>query len=213
VLGPNNFRLIAVDPADANTVTLRVIQSDGEAVAISHDGGETFAKPIFLAGGVLTSYAKLESGTQLVAGFVLDKAHGFRSTDGGKTFQDWQVPHLRAMGVRAGKLYGAAKNYSDDWAVGVSTDEGLTFTPLTRYDQVKSIRACVQTTCQDTCLMLVSRQVWSRSVCDMSVAPPPPPPGGGGCGLAGASGGAAALAGAAVILGLTAAAARRRQRR
>jgi hypothetical protein len=191
VLGPNNFRLIAVDPADANTVTLRVIQSDGEAVAISHDGGETFAKPIFLAGGVLTSYAKLESGTQLVAGFVLDKAHGFRSTDGGKTFQDWQVPHLRAMGVRAGKLYGAAKNYSDDWAVGVSTDEGLTFTPLTRYDQVKSIRACVQTTCQDTCLMLVSRQVWSRSVCDMSVAPPPPPPGGGGCGLAGASGGAA----------------------
>jgi MYXO-CTERM domain-containing protein len=212
-LGANNFRLIAVDPADANTVTLRVIQQDGEAVAISHDGGDTFAKPIFLAGGVLTSYAKLESGTQLVAGFVLDKARGFRSTDGGKTFGDWQIPHLRAMGVRDGKLYGAAKNYSDDWAVGVSTDEGLTFTPLTRYDQVKAIRACVQTTCQDACQMLVSRQVWTKSVCDGSAPPPPPASGGCGCGVAGATGGAVSALAVATLVGLAAAARRRRQRR
>jgi MYXO-CTERM domain-containing protein len=212
-LGPNNFRLIAVDPEDANTVTLRVIQQNGEAVAISHDGGETFAKPIFLEGGVLTSYAKLASGTQLVAGFVLDKARGFRSTDGGKTFSDWQIPHLRAMAVRGSKLYAAAKNYSDDWAVGVSTDEGLTFTPLTRYDQVKSIRACVQATCQDACLMLVSRQVWTQSVCDGSPPPPPASSGGCGCGVTGPAGGAISALALAALAGVAATARRRRQRR
>jgi hypothetical protein len=182
-LGPNNFRIIAVDPADANTIALRVIQTDGESVAISHDGGETFTKPVTLMGGVLTSYVKLDSGTLLVGGFVLDKARGFRSTDGGKTFQDWSpVPHLQAMGTRGGKLYAAAKNYSDDWAVGVSTDEGLTFKPLTRYDEVNSIRACAQTVCKDACTALVARQVWSQSVCEPP--PPPPPPSSGGCEMA-----------------------------
>jgi MYXO-CTERM domain-containing protein len=214
-LGPNNFRLIAVDPADANTVTLRVIQPEGESIAISHDGGETFTKPVTLPGGIFTSYAKLDSGTLLAAGFVLDKAYGFRSTDGGKTFQDWKVPHLRAMATRGGKLYAAAKNYSDDWAVGVSTDEGLTFTPLTRYEQVKSIRQCAQTVCQDSCKALVSRQVWTQSVCDGTVAPPPPPPSsGGGCrvGTAPTPGGTA-LAATAALVALALAAGRRRRRR
>src|SRR6185436_11669804 len=155
-LGENNFRIIAVDPADSRTITLRVIEPLGEGVAISHDGGETFKRPFTLAGGVLTSYAKLESGTILVGGVVLDEARGYRSTDGGVTFADWKVPHLRALGARGQMLYAAAKNYTDDWAVGVSTDEGVTFKPLTRYDQVKAIRACVQALCLESCQNLVS---------------------------------------------------------
>lgn len=190
-LGQNNFRIIAVDPTDAKVLTLRVIEPLGESVAVSRDGGDTFTKVSTLAGGILTGYVKLDSGTVLVAGAVLDQARGFRSTDGGMTFQDWpQVAHLRALGTRGGKLYAAAKNYSDDWAVGVSTDEGQTFTPLTRYDQVKSIRACAQAICLESCKTLVARQVWDRGVCEVPEPPeglPEPPAAKSGCGCGVAS--------------------------
>jgi hypothetical protein len=164
-LGNNFFYLVAVDPVDPKVVTARVIAAGGESLATSRDGGETFQTAFTLDGGVLTSYARLDSGTILAGGVVLTKAHGFRSTDGGRTFQDWQVPHLRALGARGGKLYAAAKNYTDDWAVGVSTDEGLTFHGLMHYKDVKAIRACAQAACADNCDTQAGMQIWSPAVC------------------------------------------------
>jgi hypothetical protein len=219
--GPNLFRIIAVDPADPLTITLRVIAAETESVVISHDGGQTFAKALTLSGGQLTAYAKLASGTILVAGAVIDQAVGFRSTDGGKTFVNWTpltlgpngvpinpdaaaattsdddagadagppaevpgVPHLRALAERDGKLYGAAKNYSDDWAVGVSTDDGLTFAPVMQYSDVKSIRACAQQTCVASCMYQASQFIWPQAICGAATTTPPPvTKSGGGCQL------------------------------
>jgi photosystem II stability/assembly factor-like uncharacterized protein len=217
--GANLFRIIAVDPADPLTVTLRVIAPETESVVISHDGGQTFAKALTLSGGQLTAYAKLASGTILVAGAVIDQAVGFRSTDGGKTFANWTpltlgpngvpinpdaaaattapdagadgaaaaevpgVPHLRALAERDGKLYGAAKNYSDDWAVGVSTDDGLTFAPVMQYSDVKAIRSCAQQTCVASCMYQASQFIWPQSICGATTPPPPVNKSGGGCQL------------------------------
>jgi hypothetical protein len=216
--GPNLFRIIAVDPADPLTVTLRVIAPETESVVISHDGGQTFAKALTLSCGQLTAYAKLSSGTILVAGAVVDQFVGFRSTDGGKTFTNWTpltlgpnglplnpdagappesscdggandaitaevpgVPHLLALTERGGKLYGAAKNYSDDWAVGVSSDDGLTFAPVMQYSDVKSIRACAQQTCIASCKYQAGLFIWPPSTCGATT--PPPAKSGGGCQL------------------------------
>ena len=62
---------------------------------------------------------------------------GYRSTDGAMTFLPWMLdpePHLVGLGERvvAGQstLYLSGKNYSDGWALAVSTDEGATVTPL-----------------------------------------------------------------------------------
>jgi hypothetical protein len=134
MLGATKFRIIAVDPADPMTLYLRVIDVDHsrELVAVSRDGGLTFATPIIVDGGAISAFARQASGTVLVGAIAYTDALGFRSADDGATFQTWPgVPHLGALAERAGKLYAAAKNYTDGWAIGVSTDEGGSFTPLT----------------------------------------------------------------------------------
>jgi hypothetical protein len=232
-LGANSFRIIAVDPNDAQVLTVRVIEPKGESLAISRDGGQTFTKKLMIA-GQLTAYARLDSGTILVAGGLAIDGVGFRSTDGGETFGDWtprtasdagvpdlesdgglpRPPHLRALAARGGKLYAAAKNFSDDWAVGVSTDEGLTFERLTRYDQVSAIRACAQASCVESCESQAKALVWPLTTCHPVQPPPPPPPPtkkGCGCALGEAAPGAGLAApGAAAAFCL---ASRRRRRR
>jgi hypothetical protein len=205
-LGPNNFRIVAVDPSDARVITLRVTEPTGESLAVSRDGGMTFAKVASLA-GQFTAYVRLDSGTILVAGALAIDGVGFRSTDGGMTFSDWtphtlgdggvpdvaadggppRPPHIRALAARGGKVYAAAKNFSDDWAVGVSSDEGNTFTKLTRYDQVSSIRPCAQAACLESCESQAGAQVWPVALCHAQ-PPPAEPKKGCGCAFGDASG-------------------------
>jgi hypothetical protein len=97
---------------------------------------------------------------------------GYRSTDGAKTFQPWSLqpqPHLVGLGERVtggqSTLYLSGKNYSDGWALAISTDEGTTVTPVMRYDQVAGIRPCVQQLCLATCNYEESQAIWDPSVC------------------------------------------------
>jgi hypothetical protein len=151
----------------------------------------------------------------LVGATAATVAMGFRSADGGADFQPWTgVPHIEALAERGGKLYVAAKNYTDGWALGVSSDEGLTIQPIATYDKVSAMKACVRDlpVCMDSCESVASRQIWSPAVCGDNVTPPPTPKSGCGCALgqprrAGAS---AVGVGAAALL---AARARRRRRR
>jgi MYXO-CTERM domain-containing protein len=229
-LGTNNFRIIAVDPNDATVLTVRVIETTGESVAISRDGGSTFTKVAHIA-GQLTAYVRLDSATILVAGALAIDGVGFRSTDGGLTFTDWtprttsdggapdlsedggaqRPPHLRALAARGGKLYAAAKNFSDDWAVGVSTDEGVTFRRLARYDQVASIRACVRALCEQSCEFQAGAQIWPPDTCAAPRVTPPQPPAKKGCGCQVGDAGAASGAGL-VLAALWLTRARRRRR-
>jgi hypothetical protein len=195
-LGTNNFRIIAVDPDDATALTVRVIETTGESLAISRDGGATFTK-LFTIPGQLTGYARLDSQTIFVSGTVGTEGVGYRSTDGGLSFVGWtprttddggvpdvsedggapRPPHLTALAARGGTLYAAAKNFSDDWALGVSTDQGVTFQRLMRYDQVSAIRPCARAACLDSCEAKAKSQVWPLSVCHATAAT-------GGCGCA-----------------------------
>jgi photosystem II stability/assembly factor-like uncharacterized protein len=227
LLGSNTFRIIAVDPDDAKVISLRVVEPDGDTFAISRDGGMSFMKPFKVAGGSLTAYTKVDATTVLVGAAVLDQGRGYRSTDNAMTFQDWKQPttlqdntvvptlHLRALASRGGKVYAAAKNYSDSVAVAVSSDGGLSFKKLMSYEDVKSIRDCAQATCYDSCRYQSTQQVWDAAICGKSpqMPPPPPPPkSGSGCTVGGA-GAAGGLAGAAVLLAAAGLAGRARRRR
>jgi len=165
-LGPNKFLIIGVDPVDPATIYLRVQGQTSEAVVLSRDGGATFQTAASVDNGVISAFARLASGTVLVGAIAGADALGFRSTDGGATFAPWApVPHLRALAERGGKLYAAAKNYTDLWAIGVSTDEGVTFTPLTSYARVQSVRACVKAACADSCDFQAGSGIWPPAVC------------------------------------------------
>jgi hypothetical protein len=90
-LGPGvvNLRIIAVDPADADRIFLRVSQgAAGEVIAVSSDGGATAVPQLTIAGGVLTAFARVSAtGTLIAGGAVGDAPVAFRSTDGGGSFQ------------------------------------------------------------------------------------------------------------------------------
>jgi hypothetical protein len=189
-VGARTARIVAVDPVDANLVYLRAIGAGAELLAISRDGGTTFTTPITLAGGSLSAFARLASGTVLVAGLLPGEGGttagvAWRSGDGGVTFDDWTLspmPRLRALAERGGKLYLAGSNYMDGWALAVSTDEGRTLQPVARYDQVSGVKACVAAVCQDVCDEQAGRKIWAPDVCN-------PVPGDGGSGDAGDGGG------------------------
>jgi len=139
------------------------------SLAVSTDGGATFTTPVHFA-VALTAFARLASGPSLVAGPRLR-----HTTQSGwsrlslerwrQTFTPWPVPQLRALAERDGKLYGAADNFTDGFALGVSTDEGKTFRPMMKYGDVSSIRPCVREACTDACRMLATANLWSDSVC------------------------------------------------
>ena len=144
-LGAYPFRIVAVDAADPDVVALRVLAPGGDALAITRDGGATFTTPVTVPGGSLSAFVRLASGTVLVAGLAPSVADGgstttgvgWRSTDGGLTFEDWTLtpePHLLALAERDGTLYLAGNNYTDGWAVAISTDEGRTIEPLATYE-------------------------------------------------------------------------------
>jgi hypothetical protein len=170
-IGQNSFRIIAVDPTDPKKIFLRVQEALVESLAISEDGGMTFRKPVSVPIR-LAAFARLASGTILVAGLTYDTqglmtSIGYRSTDGGKTFGPWDnIPSVRALAERDGKLYVAADDFNDPFALGVSTDEGLTFQPLMKYDQVTSVKSCVAMACAAACATQAKQQkFWSPAIC------------------------------------------------
>jgi hypothetical protein len=225
-IGARTARIVAVDPTDANVIYLRVSGAGRESLAVSRDGGMTFTAPITVAGGTLSAFARLASGTVLVAGLVpgdggSTSGVAWRSRDGGVTFEDWTLapmPRLRALAERAGTLYLAGSNYTDGWALALSTDEGRTLQPILRYDQVSAVKACVAVACQDLCDEQAGRQIWSPQVCnplpDAGVDPGPPakPPSGCGCGAAPPARAGSGIAALLIALTALGSAARRRRR-
>jgi hypothetical protein len=199
-LGSAIVRILAVDPADANLVYLRATGAAGETLAVTRDGGTTFATPLTIVNGAVSAFARLASGTVLVGALINFAGDGggtvgtgYRSTDGAMSFQSWTLqpePHLVGLGERVvngqSTLYLSGKNYSDGWALAVSTDEGTTVTPVMRYDQVAGIRSCVQQICRDTCNYEEMQAIWDPGVCAAGDAGtrdagPPGPPASSGC--------------------------------
>jgi hypothetical protein len=177
-LGHGFVRIIAVDPEDPNTVLLRWLgATGGEAIAITRDGGTTATKPLSIPTS-FTSFARMPNGTLVVGGtaFVNQRtvAALFVSRDGGASFQQNDaVPGVLALAQRDGILYAAADNFVDGYALGASSDEGATWQPVVRFDQIGAIMPCLESDpqCQETCLALAGKGfgspgvIWDESVC------------------------------------------------
>jgi hypothetical protein len=198
-LGTGQMRIIAVDPDDPDTVLLRWSSpTAGEALAVTHDGGATASAPLAIP-HYFTSFARLPDGTLVLSAVVAvspaTKAGLFVSRDGGATFaENDAVPGVLALAQRNGVLYAATDNYGDGYALGASSDVGVTWQPVVRFDQIGSIMACLQTNaqCQASCESLAgnglgsSGQIWDQSVCTAGAAPGDA--GGAGGAVGGASG-------------------------
>jgi MYXO-CTERM domain-containing protein len=219
-VGAARVYILAVDPADANLVYLRASGATSETLSVTRDGGTTFATPLTVANGAVSAFARLASGTVLVGALInlaggggATMGAGYRSTDGAVSFQPWTLqpqPHLVGLGERVAggqsTLYLSGKNYSDGWALAVSTDEGATVTPVMRYDQVAGIKPCVQQVCLATCKFEETQAIWDLSVCGGPDGGPgdaglsgPPQSSGCHCAAGGPSGGPGGGLGASLL--------------
>ena len=118
------IRLIAVDPQDAGRVYLRTHSGAGDAFAVAVAGasGFTVSTPLNFPDGILSAYARLASGTIVLAAVVGVDQVAYKSTDSGATFQPLPMPpSVRAMSARGGTLYVVADNVADGYAVGTSS--------------------------------------------------------------------------------------------
>jgi photosystem II stability/assembly factor-like uncharacterized protein len=204
-LGAGLVRIIAVDPNDADTVLLRWSSpSDGEALAVTHDGGATAAKALSIP-HYFTSFARMPDGALVLSAVIAvspaTRSGLFVSRDGAQTFQENDaVPSVLALAQRSGVLYAATDNFADGYALGASSDEGTTWRPVVRFDQIGSIMACLRTNpqCQASCDALAGNglgspgAIWDQAVCAAGAAPG----GSDGGSRGGADGGSAGAAGA-----------------
>jgi hypothetical protein len=177
-LGPGLPRIIAVDPDDPDTVLMRfAVATGGEAIAVTRDGGASATVRLSVT-NYFTSFARLADGAVVLSAVLSTspvlKSGLFVSHDGAMTFQEnAAVPTVLALGHRDGRLYAATDNFSDGYALGVSSDEGATFGPVVRFDQIGSVMPCLRANaqCQASCRALAGTgfgspgKIWEESVC------------------------------------------------
>ncbi len=196
-LGENPFELLAIDPLDENTLYVRILGASAETLATSDDGGLSFVQSVSIP-GKLNAFLKLASGTIIVAGTAGTDAVGYRSKDGGQSFEAWPgAPHGHALAERNGQLYVAGDNFADGYAIAESDDEGAHLRPLTGFKQVQAVKSCVADLCTDSCAYYAGIGLWQKAVCGaVSTPPSADKPVGAGGASASTAGGANAKAGA-----------------
>ncbi len=184
----NFIRLIAVDPGNPQRVFLRIRSpGDGgtdEAVAVTDDGGATASTPLTFPGGILSAFTRMASGAIVLGGVVGTRNVAYTSADNGSTFQPVPTaqPSFRALSSRGTTLFVVADNEGDGYAIGTSTDLGMTWKPLMGWGsspmypqlpQIQAIQSCLHTYCQTDCLARANAGQWSPDMCSATVSPAP----------------------------------------
>lgn len=171
-LGEDPFDLLAIDALDEDRLYVRILGASAETLAISDDGGQSFVKSVSIP-GKLNAFLKLGSGSVMIAGTAGRDAVGYRSKDGGQTFEVWSnAPHGHALAERGGKLYIAGDGYADGYALAESEDEGEHLSALTTFKQVRAVKSCVADLCSDSCAYYSGVGLWPETVCGAGPALP-----------------------------------------
>jgi MYXO-CTERM domain-containing protein len=194
--GTNSIRLVAVHPTNAQTIYLRTASGQDQALSVSTDGGATAKAALTFAAGAFTAFTRMASGSLIAGGVVGTTDVAFRSTDDGGTFS--QLPTVpftfKGLSSRGSKLYGAAENMSDPYAIYTSIDEGTSWQPLMAFGTndmqptstpvIQAIVSCLKTFCQTDCENRAGMQLFSLDdsdeVCAAAEMPAPIDAGQGG---------------------------------
>jgi photosystem II stability/assembly factor-like uncharacterized protein len=157
---------LGVSPDDPNTVFVMVTNPMGDEIWRSTMRGQAFAKVLVLADAEEWPRGGFSFGgdgkTLFVAGFdplntgAQPPGSIYASHDGGGTWQRHssgaQGPHYRCVGFRAGKLYGCGGDVlaGDQFYLGVSSDEGKTWSPMITLADIHGPNSCVADKCSMT---------------------------------------------------------------
>jgi MYXO-CTERM domain-containing protein len=140
------FYIGAVDPSDGDVVYLR---SDvNSRLLVTTDAGQSFQVASFEGadGGVTTAlrsymfgFALSPDGSKIYAGDVVDGL--FSGSRGNLALTHRSDVHVQCLAARDGELW-ACSDEASGFVMGLSTDDGATFTPKLQLDGVDGVLAC-----------------------------------------------------------------------
>jgi len=134
--------LAAIDPKDSARLLVRVLGESGSDLLLSEDGGASF-HVVLHTHGAMFGFASASDGATVWAGSGGADEGLFRSNDRGRTFSPLAKAPIFCLHRAADRLYTCSNPFTDNgYAVGVSTDEGVTLTPLLGFADVLGPTLC-----------------------------------------------------------------------
>jgi hypothetical protein len=139
--------ILAIDPADSNTVYLRIVGALTDSIVITTDGGQLF-QTLITINGQFSSFLRATDGT-LYAGSLNGQLYVL--PPGATAFTSHAAPHFRCLGQRPGtsRIYACGDMTLDGFSLGYSDDDGGTFTRMMTFRDLQGPLTCspVATNC------------------------------------------------------------------
>jgi photosystem II stability/assembly factor-like uncharacterized protein len=131
--------IAAVGPNDADLVYVRVDGPEGDRLLVTRNGGATWATA-FEAKGALLGFALSPSGAMVALGGDQDGLYRASSAD--LAFEPVSNSSIRCLTWTGAGLYACGDEMTDGFTVGLSTDDGASFTPVMHQGNVCGPLAC-----------------------------------------------------------------------
>jgi hypothetical protein len=174
--------LSAVDPTSPATLYVRVPGMTADALLVTHDGGSTW-KTAFQGTGGLFGFALSPDGATVLVGGTSDGV--WRASTSDLTFAKVSPLGVLCLAWSSAGVYACADERTDGFTVGLSTDEGATYTAVMHRADLTGPLACdAGTSVGEQCPSLwpATECVIGATACDASpgdvgvtetAAPPP----------------------------------------
>lgn len=201
--------LSAIDPSDPNVLYVRLDAAEADSLVVSNDGGATWTQ-VFQETGSLLGFALSPDGSKVAVGG--DKDGLWLAPTDTLAFTKVAEMRVKCLLWAPDRLFACADEFKDGFQVGVSTNEGSTFTPWQHLQDVCEMKCPEGSTTGDMCPKqwgAVSLTINANS-CDETPDGGAPASssggstdGGGGCAVGGGGfAGGALLLGAAALLAI-----------
>lgn len=139
------FFIAAIDPKDPNRVLIRHLHTTGSDVLVTKDAGRTFANVLSMKSAMF-GFAKSADGKTYWAGSGLADHGIYRSVDHGETWERLAQHGVLCLHHAAPSALFVCENpfTLGAPAIGLSTDEGKTVTPVATFADIAGPVACAR---------------------------------------------------------------------
>jgi hypothetical protein len=138
-IGQQLPRILAIDKDDAKRVYLRLGSTGKDSFGVYDDDTGKVDVQLKLEAS-MSAFLRRTDGSLLIGG--ADGSALIRKA-GAKSFSKLSgTPHLRGLGERNGTLYATTDSMKDGYAFAQSDDDGKTWKPLLRFEDIAGVREC-----------------------------------------------------------------------
>lgn len=140
--------IAGVDPTNPDRLYVRLSGTDTDHLLFSDDGAQTFTE-IFSTASDLLGFALSPDGKRVAVGSPVDGILIASTSD--HAFQKVSSVQSRCLTWTSAGIYTCANEFADMFTVGLSTDEGKTFTTLYKLPEICPLDCPTGTSVKDKC--------------------------------------------------------------